>query len=317
MRITLGDGLTVETGEGRFRIDSRRMREGEAHCLTHAHSDHLPSKVGDGRVICSPATLDCANVRLRGRLSRVDHDGVEMLPSGHTVGSMMFRIGDTLCTGDLSTRDRLGIEGARPVPVESLVIETTFGTPRHVMPPTDEVLASLRDWVEDTMSQGHPAIVYAYSLGKAQEVVRLLADHRPYLHGPVMRMTEVVSRHYDGMDWREYDQDAVEPPFAMVYAPPRGSSPTMGHWRRRGARVAAVSGWAVDPSRRYMMRTDAAFPLSDHADFEDLLSFVRGCDPSVVYTVHGHVDRFAAEVRSRLGIEAVPLREGRPNLLQF
>mgnify|MGYP006943414731 CR=1 FL=1 len=48
---------------------------------------------------------------------------------------------------------------------------------------------------------------------------------------------------------------------------------------RAAVRTAAVTGWAIDSSALYRMRCDAAFPLSDHADFNDLLQFV---EPRVV-----------------------------------
>jgi len=49
---------------------------------------------------------------------------------------------------------------------------------------------------------------------------------------------------------------------------------------------------------------DEAFPFSDHADFEELIAFVKACDPEVVYTHHGSADTLAEEIKRRLGIEA-------------
>jgi Cft2 family RNA processing exonuclease len=50
---------------------------------------------------------------------------------------------------------------------------------------------------------------------------------------------------------------------------------------------------------------DAAIPLSDHADFQELLSLVRRASPKKVYTVHGFPE-FAAHLRL-LGYDAVHL----------
>ena len=36
-----------------------------------------------------------------------------------------------------------------------------------------------------------------------------------------------------------------------------------------------ISGWAVDPNAIYRYQVDAAFPLSDHADYTDLLRYVE------------------------------------------
>ena len=59
----------------------------------------------------------------------------------------------------------------------------------------------------------------------------------------------------------------------------------------------------MDSGAIYQNRCDAAFPLSDHADFPDLLAFVAKVQPKVVYTLHGFAKEFAATLRAR-GIEA-------------
>ena len=42
---------------------------------------------------------------------------------------------------------------------------------------------------------------------------------------------------------------------------------------------------------------DAAFPLSDHADFPGLLEAVRRVNPRRIITIHGYTREFAAELR--------------------
>ncbi len=68
-------------------------------------------------------------------------------------------------------------------------------------------------------------------------------------------------------------------------------------------RVAALPGWAMDPGAIHRMRCDAAFPLSDHAGYDDLLRHVENVNPRRVLTLHGFASEFAADLRER-GIEA-------------
>ena len=75
-----------------------------------------------------------------------------------------------------------------------------------------------------------------------------------------------------------------------------------------------ITGWALDPGARFRYRCDAAFPLSDHADFADLLRFVELVNPKKVLTVHGFAEDFARTLRQR-GIEAWAL--GRDNQLDL
>ena len=48
---------------------------------------------------------------------------------------------------------------------------------------------------------------------------------------------------------------------------------------------------------------DAAFPLSDHADYDELLRYVLLTGAKIIYTVHGFADAFAGDLRN-LGFEA-------------
>src|SRR3954470_1956483 len=68
-------------------------------------------------------------------------------------------------------------------------------------------------------------------------------------------------------------------------------------------RVALISGWAVDADTVFRYQVDAAFPLSDHADYDDLLRYVELVQPRRVLTLHGFAAEFARDLRER-GIEA-------------
>jgi DNA ligase-1 len=73
-------------------------------------------------------------------------------------------------------------------------------------------------------------------------------------------------------------------------------------------RVAMISGWAVDPNARYRYQVDAAFPLSDHADYTDLIRYVDLVQPKRVLTLHGFAAEFARDLRER-GVEAWALSQ--------
>src|SRR3989440_10233239 len=73
-------------------------------------------------------------------------------------------------------------------------------------------------------------------------------------------------------------------------------------------RVAMISGWAVDPNAVYRYQVDAAFPLSDHADYDDLVRYVDLVQPKRVLTLHGFAAEFARDLRDR-GVEAWALTE--------
>jgi putative mRNA 3-end processing factor len=75
--------------------------------------------------------------------------------------------------------------------------------------------------------------------------------------------------------------------------------------RRR--RTAILTGWAID-GNRFFRGVDAAFPLSDHADFPSLLRYAKASGAGRVFTVHGDEETLAAALRKE-GIRAEPLKE--------
>src|SRR6185369_3195611 len=96
-------------------------------------------------------------------------------------------------------------------------------------------------------------------------------------------------------------------PGKVILCPPSVAGSAM--LRNLGkTRCAVLTGWALDPGCKYRYRCDAAFPISDHADFTDLIEFVKQVQPKQVYTLHGFAADFAATLRT-LGYDAQALSQ--------
>jgi putative mRNA 3-end processing factor len=70
------------------------------------------------------------------------------------------------------------------------------------------------------------------------------------------------------------------------------------HIGRRFSRAYAT-GWALSLNGRV-----TAFPLSSHADFDQLVAFVKACDPDQVYIFTGFGEDLRRALSSRLGLDA-------------
>ncbi len=57
-----------------------------------------------------------------------------------------------------------------------------------------------------------------------------------------------------------------------------------------------------------MRGRNAAFPLSSHADFEQLVSFIKACNPQKVYIFTGFAEELRRLIKTELGLvaKAVP-----------
>ena len=79
-------------------------------------------------------------------------------------------------------------------------------------------------------------------------------------------------------------------------------------------RIAMITGWGINERAVYRFGCDAVFPLSDHADYAELMEMVELVNPRRVFTLHGYAEEFASDLR-RKGMEAWSLTGG--NQLEF
>jgi putative mRNA 3-end processing factor len=238
---------------------------------------------------------------------------LELFPAGHVLGSAQLRVtlkdGRTVgYTGDLCTDTVQAAERAEVMPCETLVLESTFGLPRYVFPPKEETLQAIRRFVDDALSDGATPVLYAYSLGKAQEILAYLsgAGYACRVHPVVHAIDRIYEAHGVALPGVRPLEPEVAPAGEVVVVPQQLAwSPAMRRVGRR--RTAVLTGWALDGARQFR-GVDAAFPLSDHADHPSLLAYARATGAERVFTVHGHADELAAALR-REGIRAQPMRE--------
>ena len=305
-------------------LDARTRQE--RSFISHAHADHIARH---GEVLCSPATARLLHARMPGRrterLLRFGQPqeispGVSAIlhPAGHILGSSQIHLtaghGTLLYTGDFKLRPGLAAEPCATPEDDVLVLETTFGLPRSVFPPEAEVIGSLIEFCRRTLADGATPVLLCYSLGKSQEVLRALAPAGlpVMLHEQALFLTRIHEEL--GVTFPPYRAfDARDVGGHVVICPPQpGRSGLLA--RIPAPRTAVVTGWALDPGAIYRYQCHAAFPLSDHADFNDLLRFVELVRPRRVLTLHGFAREFAATLRER-GWDALALGLG--NQLEF
>jgi DNA ligase-1 len=235
-----------------------------------------------------------------------------LLPAGHIFGSAMSLIEaggiSLLYTGDFKLRHGLSAEPCAPRPADILIMETTFGRPQYVFPPTVEVMEGVKRFCREALDNDETPVLVGYSLGKSQEILCALASAGLplMLHATIARTTEIYREF--GHCFPPYERyEGGSAAGKVLICPPNSAHSAL--LRKLGkTRSAVLTGWAVDPHCRFRYQCDAAFPLSDHADFPDLLELVRLVAPKRVYTLHGFAADFAQTLRDR-GYDARALSE--------
>ncbi|MBM3833671.1 MAG: ATP-dependent DNA ligase [Verrucomicrobia bacterium] len=291
--------------------------------VSHAHSDHTALH---REIILSEPTSKLMHARMTGEW--LEHmlafgqprqfEGMDLsyrltlVAAGHIFGSAMALIeaegASLLYTGDFKLRPGLSAERCDPRPADILIMETTYGRPGYRFPSAADVLQGVIRFCREALDNDETPVLLGYSLGKSQELLCGLGDARLpiMLHGQVHKLTEIYKQF--GQCFPPYEKhESASAKGKVLLCPPSVANSAM--LRNLGrVRTAVLTGWAIDSNCRYRYQTDAAFPLSDHADFADLIEMVRRVNPKKIYTLHGFAADFAQTLRE-LGFDAQALSE--------
>jgi putative mRNA 3-end processing factor len=311
-------GLYCEAGD--FYIDP--WRPVARAVITHAHADHARTGSGaylasaEGESVLRSRLGDIALECLRwGELRRIGEVEVSMHPAGHVLGSAQVRIAHRgevwVVSGDYKTEADATCTPFEPVRCHTFVTESTFGLPVYRWQPQQELFAQVDAWWAANAAQNRPSVLYCYSLGKAQRILRGVdASIGPIIcHGAV----EAINRAYRDSGVHLPPTQMVSDPAdrgqfarALVLAPPStaGSS-----WMRRfaSASEAFASGWMLVRGARRRRALDRGFVISDHADWPGLNAAIRATGAQRVLVTHGQVPVMVRWLREQ-GLDAQSLR---------
>ena len=322
-------GVVVECGDSGVVFDPSNSSEHPIF-VSHAHADHASSfrKPDPLKYSTEPTyrLLEALGWRRLGNWKpisvgesvRVGDIDVTAHNAGHVLGSVQFEAatpeGTILYTGDFSLGNSYTMETAEAVRCDLLVIETTFGAPMFKFPRRQDVALEMVRWaVMEAIPAGRIPTFRTDSIGNAQEVIsafNLLTSVPVVTSRSATRVSDVYRSYGHDLDYVDADspegRELLDDGKCVLIAP-KGAK-----FKRDNLDTALASGWAVMMGNR-----GRAFPLSDHADFRELLTFIRRCRPRRVLTFHGGkmTRGFAEYVRKRLGIDAGPLT-GREETIQ-
>ena len=205
------NGILYEVDDKRVCLDPKNGDINGINFVSHAHSDHLPSKNG-GVILSSIETSEIANLRGFKMKNHVESlDNFSLIDSGHILGSKGLLFDDVFYTGDLCTRDRGFLKGAKIPKCKTLITECTFGLPEFVFPKLEDTLKQVNELISELYGRGVPVILMGYQLGKAQSITQFFGHWGPlYLHDSVKEMNALHQKFgvslNDGMGHTEAEK---------------------------------------------------------------------------------------------------------------
>ena len=291
--------------------------------VTHAHYDHLAAH---GEILASSGTAELLKVRVpKGTKIRAIEFGesyslgkgacLTLYPAGHILGSSMALVevaghgnkkSRLLYTGDFKLRKGLSAEACQPVRADVLVMETTFGLPQYRMPPAEKVIGEMLEFCRENLAQGKVPVLLGYALGKSQEIMCALAREKwpLLLHPSIQTMAGIYRKLGVSLpEGRTLNATTGKKAEGHVVLCPPQTVRSKGLQKLEPKKTAMLSGWALERGAIYRYGCDAAFPLSDHADYDELWEMVGLVQPQQVRTLHGFAREFAMDLQEK-GIEA-------------
>ncbi len=327
--ISTTDGLYCP--DGGFHIDP--WRPVERAVITHAHSDHATP--GCGSYLCSARGVRVLQERMGaearitgipfGEKQTLGGVSVSLHPAGHILGSAQIRVerastdptrrGETwVFSGDYKLEPDRTCDRFEPVECDVFITESTFGLPIYHWASEVEEFARINQWWQANTTESRTSMLFAYSLGKAQ---RLLAGVDPAIgpiavHGAVNRFN--LAYRAAGVALPDAPHAAGDSVSAvlgkgLVIAPPSAlGTPWVRKFARAEGGISAgfASGWMQVRGTRRRRAVDRGFVLSDHADWNGLLSAIRATGASRIGVTHGYVQPLVRWL-GESGMDAFPV----------
>ena len=187
------NGILCEVNEKHVYLDPKKTDSSAINFVSHAHSDHLPSKNG-GTILSSIETSAISDLRGFTMENHVESlDGFSLIDSGHVLGSKGLLFDDIFYTGDICTRDRGFLKAAKIPSCKTLITECTFGLPEFKFPKMNEIQNYVNQLISDLYSKGVPVILMGYQLGKAQTITQLFGHWDPLYRPRFNKRNEYTS----------------------------------------------------------------------------------------------------------------------------
>ncbi|NPD90088.1 MAG: hypothetical protein HGN29_15355 [Asgard group archaeon] len=328
MKVYLSKAIHIEGRNWKITCDSTNSNYYPLSFISHAHSDHIPKKLPKTNIITSHVTKLLLNNFVSNYEDAEFYENFtqenvsfNQVSSGHIIGSTALiadsNDGKLIYTGDVSIRDKGFLQPFEPTKCDTLIVESTFGSPEYEFPHYNDVIEQTKDEIRTYLDNNIPVVLMGYPLGKAQMLYHAFGNlsETIILHGANFKINSFlesngVKGYIKAISYQEAKEKNIlaEKANWILFAPLKSGRDKFYSYLKEkyGVKLFAFSGWGISKNYRYRMGVDHGIPISDHADFSELIEICEKCDPKQIFTVYGHTTRFAAELRRR-GFTAYPL----------
>jgi putative mRNA 3-end processing factor len=304
--------------------------EGDLLLISHAHGDHIGGFRSRKPKIASQITVELYEAYHKRKVSHLlpaffhsqrIHLGdisVETHSAGHILGASQFlfrhRSHTLVYTGDMNIEKTQVTEAAPHLRCDELIIDSTYGHPEMIFPPREEVYEEIIDWTYSQIISGRTPTFFAYPIGKAQELIKLFnreTDLDVVADEHIVRVNEIYEKYGEKLRYFSAASEAGKEALAAgdcvhITSNRKGRLSHIDPTRVATATTTGLSMiWKFRPY-------DKAFTLSNHSDFQGIVTYIRDAKPRRVYTFGFFAPVLARWLERKEGLRAVALNETTP-----
>lgn len=291
--------------------------------ISHAHSDH--ARWGMKSYLAHSHSQEVMKLRLGNEISlqtvsynkvvKINGVSISLHPAGHIPGSSQIRLEYhgkiTVVSGDYKLENDGLSEPFEPVKCHEYVSECTFGLPIYKWQPQHKVFENINQWWRGNAENNRNSVIFAYSLGKAQRILNNLETSigEVFVHGAIWNTNQaLLANGVKVVDAEKVTGEMPKSRFrgALIMAPPSAMG---APWLKKFIpfRTAICSGWMNVRGAKRRRAADTGFVLSDHADWEGLITAIKSTGAEKVYLTHGNTAVFGRYLEEIERIKAVEL----------
>ena len=271
--------------------------------ITHAHMDHFT--FGCDEYISSYETAVIIKERIGKEINIKTYDyekefkingiRISFHPSGHILGSsqIKFNLAEEiwLITGDFKRQKDETCKEYEIVKTDYLISESTFGLPIFNWDESQKTATDITKWVNS--SQEKTSILFCYSLGKAQRLLNEISKtnfiNNIYTHISIHKMNKCYKKlGINIIDTKKFElnKNSKDLKGSLILLPPSFfKNSSLKNFK--DIQTGFASGWMSIRALRKRSGYEKGFPISDHADWNDILKTIKESQAKNVFFHHG------------------------------
>lgn len=286
--------------------------------ISHGHADH--SRWGNKYYLCHQDSKNILLHRLGKDISietlnfneikTINGVKVSFFPAGHIIGSVQIKLeykGKVVVfSGDYKTNPDFITTPFEPVKCHEFITESTFGLPIYSWKTEAELQSQLQQWIVNNQRQNKTSVFFGYSLGKAQRIMSLVDGiDEVCVHSAINNLNQAISKSgivlpKSKLITSDFNKKDIQNKIIILPPALLGSNLLK---KIPNVATAICSGWMQIRGNRRWKGVDAGFAVSDHADWNGLLSAVKATEAEKVYVTHGSQAVFSKYL-NEIGIES-------------